>query len=811
MSLSGINAGRWSKRFSAYAGFLGLSVVAGVLVGGLVAPAAVAGTTISSQGINAFNALPDYLKIEAPDQYTTFYATQNGQPVKIAQFYYQNRVDVKWNQVAQSVKDAAVSTEDPRFYKEGGVDILGILRGAASTVSGGGVQGGSSITQQYVKNVLVQRCEADYQIDGNASAKVQAQQQDKLTACYEDAAGVSVPRKIQEIRYAMGVAQQYKKNDILLGYLNLVGFGGQVYGVEAAARYYFDTTAAKLTLNESATLVAILNNPNNLRLDESAQLNPGNNAKNGFAATKARRDYVLDRMVKEKKITQAVADATKKQPITPHITPAQSGCMSAQAHDAGFFCDYVQDVILTDPTFGKTAADRERFFRRGGINVFTTLDLDLQNTAQASMDAYIPHTDSALDLGAAQTSMEVGTGKVVTMVENKKYNNTANPPPGSTSINYVTPYSYGNSIGFQMGSSFKPFVLADWLENGHTLYEGVNGSSNTFEQQNFHTQCGSNTPYGYGPFQVFNDQSSENGYHSVLQGTTQSINTIYMGMAEQLNLCDVHNVAKAMGIDSAAPQLYPWQTVPASAIGGANLVSPLQVAQAYAAFANGGVSCTPIVINSITRVDDGSSVAVPKTTCKQAIPTDIANAVLYALKTVMAYGTGQLGNPFDGTPIAGKTGTAGSNSQGSTQNWIATTTSKVAQVTWVGNLNGQVALRKQWFTNTQTGQVINGGDAKLIVAKPIIAALDAKYGGTDFTAPPASLLYGANYQAPTQPTTTPTSPAAQNGQNGQGNQNSQNKGKNGRQSNTPTQPTTGTQTGGTQTGGTTQSSPTATG
>ena len=109
---------------------------------------------------------------------------------------------------------------------------------------------------------------------------------------------------------------------------------------------------------------------------------------------------------------------------------------------------------------------------------------------------------------------------------------------------------------------------------------------------------------------------------------------------------------------------------------------------------------------------------MPKTTCKQAIPKDVADTVLYALKTVMTYGTGQAGNPYDGTPLAGKTGTAGSSDFGSTQNWLATTTSKVAQVTWVGNVNGQVALRKQWFTNAETGAVINGGNAKLIDNPP---------------------------------------------------------------------------------------------
>jgi len=752
-------------------GFLGLSVIAGVLVGVLVAPAAIASTTLTKSGIESFNSLPDYLKIEAPDQYTTFYATQGGQPVKIAQFYFQNRIDVPWDQVSQSVKDAAVATEDPRFYSEGGIDVLGILRGAASTVSGNGMQGGSSITQQYVKNVLVQRCEANYPVDSNANAKTQAKQRAKLSQCYQDAAGISVPRKIQEIRYATGVSKQYSKQQILLGYLNLVGFGGQVYGVEAAAHYYFNTTAAQLDLNQSATLVAILNNPANLRIDQNKQQNPGSNPDNGFAATKERRDYVLDRMVKNGKITQKQADDTKKQPITPTITPTPTGCTTAQQYNAGFFCDYVQKTILTNPTFGKTAADRERFFRRGGINVYTTLNLDVQNTAQQSLDTYLPHSTPNLNLGAANTSMEVGTGRVVTMVENKTYTDGATSDPGATSVNLAAPYAYGQSGGFQMGSSFKPFVLADWLENGHTLSEVINGSSNWFSENQFHTQCGSNVPYGNGRFQTFNDASSENGVHTVLQGTTQSINTIYMGMATKLNTCEIHELAKKMGVDTSNPKV-KWSTVPSSVIGSANNVSPLQVAQAYAAFANGGVTCTPIVIDKITRTDTNKDIAVPKTQCQQAIPADVAATVLYALKTVMTGGgTGVLANPYDGVPLAGKTGTAGLHGNaGATQNWIATTTTKVAQVTWVGNISGDVGLGSQRFTNAKTHQVIAGRDAKLIVAKPIIAALNDVYGGKAFPTAPSTMIYGKSYhapatKAPTQPTTPettqPTAPPAQ--------------------------------------------------
>jgi membrane peptidoglycan carboxypeptidase len=232
-----------------------------------------------------------------------------------------------------------------------------------------------------------------------------------------------------------------------------------------------------------------------------------------------------------------------------------------------------------------------------------------------------------------------------------------------------------------------------------------------------------------------------------------------MAMAEQLNLCDVHKLAQSMGVDVANPN-NKWSTNPTSAIG-TNNVSPIQMAQAYAAFANHGVTCTPVVINKITRTDDGSSVTVPKTKCTQAIPKDIADGVIYALKTVLTAGTGVIANPHDGTPLFGKTGT----SDNALQNWIVTSSSKVAQATWVGNLNTNpgTGLRTQHFVGKTTGQWIAGGDAKLWVAKPIIAALDAQYGGDDWDAPPSTEVYGQYYQAPqTQAPTAPTTPATPN-------------------------------------------------
>ncbi|MBW8873027.1 MAG: transglycosylase domain-containing protein, partial [Leifsonia sp.] len=212
-----------------FAQFFGLALVAAVLSSLFLLPGFLGVGVTAAAGVNDFNALPANLHIQQFAQNSTVYAKQAGQDVPIATFFAQNRQDVSWDQIAQTMKDATVSAEDPRFYTEGAVDIWGTLRGAVSTVAGGDVQGGSSITQQYVKNVEVEKCEA-------------LTSQKKVQACYADAAGVTLQRKVQEMRYAVEVEKTYSKKDILTGYLNVVGFGGQVYGVQAAAQYYFGST-----------------------------------------------------------------------------------------------------------------------------------------------------------------------------------------------------------------------------------------------------------------------------------------------------------------------------------------------------------------------------------------------------------------------------------------------------------------------------------------------------------------------------------------------------------------------------------------
>ncbi|HEV7813425.1 MAG TPA: transglycosylase domain-containing protein [Leifsonia sp.] len=734
--------------FGAWLAFIGGCVVAALLVVAGVAPS-IAMTSLSADtGAAAFNNLPSYLKIQPLDQTTTFYATQGGQQVPIATFYDQNRVDVTAAQIPSVVTDALLATEDPNFYQEGGINVSGTVRALVSNSAGGNTQGGSSITQQYVKNVLVQRCETTMKVDPTATKKVYQAQQAAYQKCYDAAAGPTVARKVQELRYAIGLDKSYTKQQILVGYLNIVGFGGQVYGIQAAAQYYFGVDSDKLTLEQSATLVAILNNPANLRIDQSAATNTGSNAGNKYKATLTRRNYVLKRMLATKKITQTQYTAAVATPITPTITPVTSGCQSASRYDAGFFCNYVQNVILSDPTFGATADDRAAFFRTGGLKVYTSLNLDLQNTAQSALSKYIPATSSRLDVGAADVSVQPGSGRIVDMVQNRPFDDSANPAPGATAVNYSTDYASGGSGGFQTGSSFKAFDLIAWLQAGHTLNETVNASQHVFSYSNFPASC---TSIGGKPWTVTNDESNLSGTMTVLKATADSVNTAFANMATQLDLCKISDAAKSLGLHTASPST-PWQLLPAMILG-VNTISPLTMATAYAGIANGGKVCTPVAIDRVVT-PDGKDHAVPATSCTQGITPQIAAGVNYALQRVLTNGTATSANPNDGTQIMGKTGTT----DNSEQNWLVTSTTTIANAVWVGNVSGHVALRSQSFLG------VGGGNVKFSIAKPILKALDTAFPASTFTAPPASMLGNGTFSNGSTSTPSPgTTPGPGNG------------------------------------------------
>ena len=698
------------SRVGALLGFVVAAAVAGVLAAATLAPFAVLGSDGVNSTLSAYFSMPDYLKIETPQQVSTLYGQDGqGHEVPIASFYAQDRVVVDADRIAQSVKDAAIDTEDPRFYSEGGVDIIGTIRATLATALGHDIQGGSTITQQYVKNVLVQQCE-----------KLPSKK--KIDACYQKAIEVSPQRKLQEMRYASSVDRQYSKAQVLTGYLNIVGLGGPVYGVQAGAKYYFNTDAAHLTLAQAATLVAILNNPSNLRIDEPK--NPENGKANGYRLTRERRDYVLDRMLAHHSITEAQHDAAVKTPITPVITPQASGCAAAAKYNAAYYCDFVRNELLNDAKFGKTPDDRANELNTAGLQIHTPLRLDLQAAAQKAIADFVPQSAPGVNLGGTDVTVKPGTGQVLTMVQNTAFG--ATDQPGTTSVNYNTDQAYGGSSGFQTGSTFKAFDLAEWFMEGHTLNQTVSTTTRNFPFSAFHNSC-INIGNDVWPVQN-NDNEAVPAVMTVQQATAESVNTAFAKMGESLDLCGIANVAKAMGVHLANNK--PFQEFP-SEILGTNEIAPLTMAEAYAGFSNGGIVCTPV---AVTKITDASGRNVPFTgsSCHGTIPGNIANTVEYALQSVLKPGgTAASANPNDGVPLFAKTGTT----DGDQQNWLITSSTNYTTAIWVGNATGQVGLEHFPLLQGTTGYT-----AKFGIGHELLAVLDAALGGGPLPGPDPALI-----------------------------------------------------------------------
>ena len=489
-------------------GLIGL-VAASTAVAALVVAAAtpaIAMVGLAASGtIGMFDNLPGYLEIDELSEKSNIYAIgKDKKPVLLASFYDQNRVEVGWSAIDQDVKDATIASEDPRFYDHGGVDIQGTLRAAVTTASGRETQGGSSIAQQYVKNVRVQECELSLD---------EAVQDD----CYDAVTETTIDRKIKEMRLAIGIEKRYSKDEILLGYLNIAGFGGTVYGIEAAANYYFSASASNLTLAQAASLVAIVNNPVKFQLDKPN--NEANGAANGYAQNLGRRNYILGRMLALGKITRVQYDEAVATPVEPKITEPSTGCHTAGA--SAYFCDYVKNILQTDPIFGEDAETRMLNFRRGGYDVYTSLDLELQAAADQAMRENVPMTYPGWDVGGVISSVQVGTGRVLAMVQNKLYSQdplVLQKGPQYTSINYNTDYSKGGSSGFQPGSTYKVFTLAQWLNEGHSLNERVDSAPKS-NWGVFHDSClgdWNTNPEGWNPR---NDANESGGSYSALEST----------------------------------------------------------------------------------------------------------------------------------------------------------------------------------------------------------------------------------------------------------------------------------------------------
>jgi membrane peptidoglycan carboxypeptidase len=711
-------------------GLVGLSAVAGVLVTATVTPAIAISGAAASSAITVFDNMPSYLEIDELMQPTTLWWNNKdtGKDEVLAKFYDQNRSPVAFDDVTPVMYDAVLSSEDPRYYQHGGVDLIGTTRALLSNAQGGATQGGSSISQQYVKNVLIQRCEREArQTDTQSREEV-------LQGCWLEATNSSgvegYQRKLQEMRYAIQLEKEYSKNEILLGYLNIANFGGTTYGIDAAAKYYFNVSASELSLSQAATLAGIVQNPNTYRIDKrdgsttDADGNLVNSEADGYAVTKKRQTYVLDRMLDDGKITQEQHDTAVAEPIVPQITPAQSGCESAGA--AAYFCAYVVSVIQNDVAFGDSQDERTRALRQDGLNVYVTLDNRLQYSAEQAMSAYAPSSVENMQFGSTAVSLEAGTGRVLALAQNTRY--TPGDNGGDTSLSsivYAGNRQFGASDGFNAGSTFKLFTLVDWLEQGHSLREVVNGRDRNVP--NMTNSCYGNYVNTSGDrIRNFGNQSGFSG--TPLQFTAMSLNTGYLGMAAELDLCDIANVAKKMGVTLGTGEdikmLYGNNVI------GSDAVSPLAMAGAYATVANGGNYCQPKVIDRVTDSNgQDRPELVPERGCSQALTPEVAATAAFALQGVMASGgTGARANPGDGTPLLGKTGT-----HETYQSWMIESSSNVTTTVWAGNSTGTVGIDQRYYNGRRLM------DVRYPIAQDIQRTADRLYGGNPFPQPDNNL------------------------------------------------------------------------
>ncbi|MCU1415099.1 MAG: penicillin-binding protein [Microbacteriaceae bacterium] len=703
-----------------------MSVVAGVLVAAAVTPAIAVADSAATSGISVFDNLPDYITVGAESQQNEIFAVKDGKPVQIATTYDQNRQEVGWSDISTYLKDAAVDGEDRRFYSHGGVDIPSVVRAAIfnTTESQNGVSGSSTLDMQLVKNILVQQA---LQLSDASARK----------AAYAAAISDTFSRKLKEMKLAIGLDQKYSKKQILAAYLNITGFGGNTYGVEAASEEYFSTTADKLTVAQAASLIATVQQPNLQNLGSTKN----------YAANKVRRDEILADMYAAKDITKAQYDTASATPIASEVkfTAPTSGCLYAS--DAQFACDYVQRLVPTLASLGSTATERTQNWAHGGYKIYTSIDLTQQDVAQTALSADAPANETRFALGAAADAVQPGTGRILVMAQNKVFDDSATGDPvTTTAVNYSTDKAYGGSSGFQTGSTYKIFTLTDWLQKGHGLNDVVNGSVRTFQQSSFNaSEC--SAPFA-GTYTPQNDSPGEGGSMTVLQATANSVNAAFVGMAQQLDMCDIRNDAQAMGVHRADGS--PLVVSPSSVLG-INEIAPLTMAGAIATIGDGGMYCAPTIVDSITD-PNGKTLPGQAKSCTQSIDPTIAATDAYALASVMTSGTGTPGNPRDGVPIVGKTGTT----DGAYQNWLIASTTKAALAVWVGNIQGTASLRStkdpQGDQNLRNITIAgtNGYNTKFNIFRVTMKSLDTNpdYRGGTFPSPDPTLLEGSGVTVP---------------------------------------------------------------
>lgn len=462
------------------------------------------------------------------------------------------------------------------------------------------------------------------------------QQLVRNTVLTQEANEISFKRKIREAELAVDLEKLYSKDEILLMYLNTINYGDGCYGIEAASQNYFQVPATDLTLSQAATLVGIPQSP--------TFLNPKEYPEDCLQ----RRNIVLDRMLAAGDITQEEYDSAQAEELGLNPAP-EAPADGIYAYP--YFTSYVRELLLAeDNPYGCSYAD----LFQGGLTIYTSLKPDLQEKAEAACNAQLDRMDG--DLDASLVAIDAKTGQVTAMVGGKDY--------AESQVNLAT--GTGGS-GRQAGSTFKAFTLAAAIEQGispQTLIDctspmkvGVDGATEPFE----------------------NFGGATYGIQTIQNATAISSNTGYLRLSQAIGQISTTEMASRLGVTS------PMEPVYTTTLGVAD-VTPLDMSSAYATLATGGVKHSPVVVTKI--VDrNGTVIYEAPDTSEQVLAEEVTGATTKVLQTVFSSsGTAYGAAPYNGQPVAGKTGT----SNGFADHWLVGYTPSLSCAAWIGNPAGAI-------------------------------------------------------------------------------------------------------------------------
>jgi membrane peptidoglycan carboxypeptidase len=540
---------------------------------------------------------------------TTFVYYSDGH-TEIGSFASQNRTSIPLSDVPQHVQQAVIAAEDRTFYTNKGIDPKGILRAAFSNARGNSTQGASTITQQYVKIFYLS-------------------QERTFT------------RKVKEAFVSLKLQRQQSKDEILQGYLNTIYFGRGAYGIQAAARAYFDKDAKQLTVPEGAVLASVLNSP--------TALDPDNGA-DARAQLLGRYQYVLDGMAAEHNISQAEADRLEARlPRFPKVTTEDQ-----YGGQKGHILTLVRRQLLAQ---GFT--DQE--INGGGLKVTTTFTRNAMDAAAKAVRDQAPKGLKKLHVAVA--SVDPATGALKGMYGGQDYL--------KSQINWAV-------AGGSPGSAFKPFALAAGLKDGYALTSTFDG----------------NSPYVFpdGTTKVVNEGGGDGTDYgariSLLTATELSVNTAYVDLTESMKEGPrkILDMAVAMGVPRTAPGLEARSGI---SLGSAT-ISPVDMANAYGTIADGGRAKTWYAIAKVTD-DKGRKRYQAPTRTPRVLADDLDRDVSYALQQVVKAGTGKNALTL-GRPAAGKTGTATNEAGDVSSSWFVGYTPQLSTAVMYVRGDGNDAL-----------------------------------------------------------------------------------------------------------------------